>query len=66
MQESPLSTLNEPIKDTLLRDCRMIFVKVKHVMLPYKTQESDLKKWDLWGPLIFCMLLARYLSPFIL
>jgi hypothetical protein len=54
-------TLDEPIKDTLLRDIRAVSQKFKHVIYPVETK-SLLADWDLWGPLILCTFMAFLLE----
>lgn len=64
---SPLHsmTLDEPVSETIKRDLKTIGVKLKLVMLPNASQEdtiSELRKWDLWGPLLLCLVLSIVLS----
>ncbi|ORY03115.1 Yip1-domain-containing protein [Basidiobolus meristosporus CBS 931.73] len=54
-------TLDEPISVTLMRDLGNIQKKCKQVLLP-KGRENALKEWDLWGPLLLCLVLAIMLS----
>ena len=58
------STLNEPVIDTILRDVKRIGFKLKYVLLPKVQEEKakELRDWDLWGPLLLCMLLSLTLS----
>ncbi|RLU16885.1 hypothetical protein DMN91_010954 [Ooceraea biroi] len=49
--EPEFNTLDEPIKDTILRDVRAVGKKFLHVLYP-KEKKSLLKEWDLWGPLV--------------
>ncbi|RWS05167.1 integral membrane protein-like protein [Dinothrombium tinctorium] len=59
-----LDTLDEPIVDTLLRDLKGIFVKVKHILFPLSQSDANkslLRDWDLWGPLILCTFVALIL-----
>eukprot|EP00922_Rhytidocystis_sp_ex-Travisia-forbesii_P069697 GHVS01104111.1.p1 GENE.GHVS01104111.1~~GHVS01104111.1.p1 ORF type:complete len:133 (+),score=17.22 GHVS01104111.1:193-591(+) len=53
-------TLDEPIKQTIMRDIRSIGQKLYYVMLPRARSESGagLKQWDLWGPLFLCLALS--------
>lgn len=60
-QTHRLETLDEPVSETILRDVRRIGVKLKHVLIP-KNTVKQLRDWDLWGPLILCLLLASTLS----
>lgn len=57
-----LSTLDEPVSTTILRDVQKIGVKLKHVLLPGGRGVKELANWDLWGPLFLCLLLASTLS----
>ncbi|CAG0912890.1 unnamed protein product [Notodromas monacha] len=61
------NTLDEPIKDTFMRDVHAVAVKFKHVLYP--TDNKTLLKdyllsfaGDLWGPLILCTFLAVILQ----
>lgn len=73
------TTLDEPVLDTLSRDLKSVWVKLKHVLLPRSTSNNNgwrnaynpesnedtlnkLKDWDLWGPLLVCLLLSILLS----
>jgi len=60
----PPETLDEPVSETLMRDLRFIGFKLKYVMLPRANEEKfkELRKWDLWGPLLLCMSMAITLS----
>lgn len=55
------NTLDEPIRDTVLRDLRAVGVKFFHVLYP-KEKKSLLKEWDLWGPLVLCTFMAMVLQ----
>uniref|UniRef100_A0A2M4AL28 Protein YIPF n=1 Tax=Anopheles triannulatus TaxID=58253 RepID=A0A2M4AL28_9DIPT len=55
------NTLDEPIKDTILRDVRAVGVKFYHVLIP-KEKNTLLKEWDLWGPLVLCTFMATILQ----
>lgn len=59
--EPGFNTLDEPIKDTFLRDVRAVGKKFFHVLYP-KEKKSLLKEWDLWGPLILCTFMAMILQ----
>jgi len=61
VDELPESTLDEPVSATILRDLKMVGVKLKHVLIPRDTVK-ELRNWDLWGPLFLCLLLATTLS----
>lgn len=55
------NTLDEPIRDTVLRDLKAVGVKFFHVLYP-KEKKSLLKEWDLWGPLVLCTFMAMVLQ----
>uniref|UniRef100_A0A8C7Q420 Protein YIPF n=1 Tax=Oncorhynchus mykiss TaxID=8022 RepID=A0A8C7Q420_ONCMY len=55
------STLDEPVKDTILRDLKAVGKKFVHVMYPKKSS-TLLRDWDLWGPLLLCVTLALMLQ----
>ncbi|KXJ74692.1 protein YIPF6 [Aedes albopictus] len=55
------STLDEPIKDTFLRDVKAVGIKFYHVLIP-REKNTLLRDWDLWGPLILCTLMATILQ----
>lgn len=54
-------TLDEPIKDTFLRDLKAVGTKFFHVLYP-KQKTALLRDWDLWGPLMLCVFLAMVLQ----
>ncbi|KAM9441297.1 protein YIPF6 [Clarias gariepinus] len=56
-----ISTLDEPVKDTILRDLKAVGQKFVHVMYPKKSS-ALLRDWDLWGPLLLCVALALMLQ----
>ena len=59
----PLSTtLDEPIHQTVIRDLKAIVRKVAIVAVPMLGRENELRDWDLWGPLLLCLMLALVLS----
>ncbi|XP_029463144.1 protein YIPF6 [Rhinatrema bivittatum] len=60
-QEEDSSTLDEPIKETIMRDLKAVGKKFVHVMYPRKSS-ALLRDWDLWGPLILCVTLALMLQ----
>jgi len=57
-------TLDEPVSQTIMRDLRMVGNKMMCVLNPRKANIMTLKDWDLWGPLILCLMLATLLSWF--
>ncbi|XP_068105768.1 protein YIPF6 isoform X4 [Hyperolius riggenbachi] len=60
-QEEDFSTLDEPVKDTIMRDLKAVGKKFFHVMYPKKST-ALLRDWDLWGPLVLCVSLALMLQ----
>mmetsp|Transcript_52310 Transcript_52310/g.96819 ORF Transcript_52310/g.96819 Transcript_52310/m.96819 type:complete len:267 (+) Transcript_52310:52-852(+) len=59
------NTLDEPIKDTIMRELRSIGAKLWLVLRPGPRSfgaDRRLHDWDLWGPLILCMTLGCILS----
>ncbi|KAH9593438.1 Yip1 domain [Trypanosoma melophagium] len=56
------STLDEPIMNTILRDAIAIGRKLLIVLVPPMGSEKELRDWDLWGPLLLCLLLAIILA----
>ena len=59
-----MGTLDEPVTVTIMRDVRMVGNKMMCVLNPRKANIQTLKDWDLWGPLILCLMLATLLSWF--
>lgn len=55
------STLDEPVRDTIMRDLKAVFTKFKYVIHPTE-KKSILKEWDLWGPLLLCTYMAMILQ----
>jgi hypothetical protein len=53
-------TLDEPVSVTLKRDLNKIYRKLMCVLNPRSDVEHDreIRNWDLWGPLIICVLLS--------
>ncbi|CAL8287338.1 unnamed protein product [Boreogadus saida] len=60
-QDDGFSTLDEPVKDTVLRDLKAVGNKFVHVLYPKKSK-ALLRDWDLWGPLLLCVTLALLLQ----
>jgi len=60
------NTLDEPVYETFLRDIRSLGRKTLAVMLPFPLPwlgpVNHLTDWDLWGPLILCLILAMVLG----
>lgn len=59
--DDEFSTLDEPVKETILRDLRAVGKKFIHVLYP-KRSSALLRDWDLWGPLLLCVTLALLLQ----
>lgn len=55
------STLDEPVRETIMRDLRAVMNKFSHIIYPRKDSEL-LHDWDLWGPLLLCIVLAVLLQ----
>lgn len=62
-------SLQEPVdvtivRTTQMRDLAKVWTKVKYALIPQAAGEQgkQLRDWDLWGPLFFCLLLAFTLS----
>uniref|UniRef100_A0A7S3VLA5 Protein YIP n=1 Tax=Dunaliella tertiolecta TaxID=3047 RepID=A0A7S3VLA5_DUNTE len=61
------STLDEPIWRTIYRDVVTIGRNLRSVLIPIKwgefsNRDHALRNWDLWGPLLFMLMLATTLS----
>ena len=54
-------TLNEPVSVTFMRDLRRVGRKLRTVLLPMQAEAEtlrELRDWDLWGPLLLCLILS--------
>jgi hypothetical protein len=63
--DDDFDTLNEHVCYTLLRDLKSIAQKTMYVLIPWRCSsegKNRLKDWDLWGPLLLCLLLATCLA----
>ena len=50
-----VSTLDEPLWQTVMRDVKRIWANLVLVVFPFKNrdqQSSALRNWDLWGPMV--------------
>lgn len=50
-----ISTLDEPLWQTIMRDVKRIWANLILVVFPLKNrdqQSSALRNWDLWGPMV--------------
>ncbi|KAK6340850.1 hypothetical protein TWF696_009169 [Orbilia brochopaga] len=76
-RRAPTDTIDESVWDTLSRDLHAIWEKMKLVLWPRFTwtkwpdadtvlsnnnQSSEIRDWDLWGPLLSALLLSLLLS----
>ncbi|KAK7050924.1 hypothetical protein VNI00_005036 [Paramarasmius palmivorus] len=60
---SGVDTLDEPVSTTIARDLLSIYSKLIQVTYPRRSSGREvLRDWDLWGPLILCLLLGIMLS----
>ena len=58
-RQPDFNTLDEPIRQTVMRDLKAVGVKFKYVLFPRdKESKMLLKEWDLWGPLLLCTFMA--------
>lgn len=67
MQTAHPSTLDEPVSATIMRDVKRIGSNLRTVLLPVRLGGSGdrgkvVRDWDLWGPMIFSLLLSISLS----
>lgn len=56
---------NSHPQTTQLRDLKQIGIKLQYVLLPrhgHGDTLRELKNWDLWGPLLLCLLMSVVLS----
>ena len=54
-------TIDEPIYQTIMRDLSNIGRKIALVLVPVRDDQKiqrELRNWDLWGPLLLCLVLA--------
>lgn len=61
------TTLDEDIYTTVMRDLKQVAAKLQVVLLPIgrdneSTVIEKLREWDLWGPLLVCLLLSSILG----
>ena len=65
IDNSNKDTINEPVSDTIKRDLYLIWTKLKYVINPFvneKDRNKHVRQWDLWGPLVFTILLSFTLA----
>ncbi|SCP04792.1 protein YIPF6, putative [Plasmodium ovale] len=51
-------TMDEPIKDTVVRDAKSIYRKILHICFHQYNGDNTVKKWDLWGSFIVYLTLS--------
>jgi hypothetical protein len=62
-QHASVGTLDEPIRDTIMRDVESIRKKFLFILFPTGDKVSGLSRdWDLWGPFLLCLLLSVVLA----
>lgn len=61
IKQNDLSTLDEPVFQTIKRDLFAVFRKFSYVIIP-RQSSTLLQQWDLWGPLILITALAVLLQ----
>lgn len=61
---SDSDSLTEPVLSTITRDLQRIGLKLWQVIIPLRKTENQqiLREWDLWGPLLFTLILAVTLT----
>jgi len=59
--DQEFNTLDEPVRQTVMRDVKAVGNKLFHVLYP-KESKSLLREWDLWGPLFLCVCTAMMLQ----
>lgn len=58
----PGNSIHEPILATFKRDIVRIYHKIRFVIKIKKSEEernTQIQDWDLWGPFLLCIMLAR-------
>ncbi|ANB15752.1 Yip4p [Sugiyamaella lignohabitans] len=56
-------TLDEPITATLLRDVKAVGTRLRQIVWWYAEERNTThQEWDLWGPLVFCLLISTSMS----
>merc|ERR1711920_54492 len=61
-QETDDAQFDEPVRETIMRDLREVAHKFRHVIAPQKEgSHLLLRDWDLWGPLLLCMVVGAIL-----
>lgn len=61
--DSQHGTIDEPIRDTIMRDVDSIKKKFGFVLSPSQERVNRLSRdWDLWGPFVLCLALSVILA----
>ena len=61
-KETDDAQFDEPVRETIMRDLREVAHKFRHVIAPQKEgSHLLLRDWDLWGPLLLCMVVGAIL-----
>ena len=63
LEQQQKNTLDESIWETINRDVDSVKAKLKTVLSAGQASTSEqatLKDWDMWGPLLFTLLMAMY------
>jgi hypothetical protein len=56
-------TLDEPVRETIMRDVNAMKEKFKFVLFPSSDSGERISRdWDLWGPFILCLVLSVVLA----
>lgn len=62
LNDAEAAALTEPVYTTIWKELKRICIKLRYVLIPIGTSKihakHELRNWDLWGPLIFCLLLS--------
>ena len=61
ISKNKTNTLNESVLQSIFRDIRQIFWRIRYVVIPFGNGRK-LKNWDLWGPLVLCIGLSWTLA----
>lgn len=56
-------TLDEPVVQTLMRDVKAVGTKLRHIVWWYAHESETVnREWDLWGPLVFCLMISTTMA----
>ena len=64
LRTTPLGPMNEPVTETMKKECKIIGSKLKYVLWPFGKENNPalLQEWDMWGPLIILLSLTAILT----